>query len=181
MVNILKVLDNRIGDGYLPQRAAVFLSDIDRIVLCSRSRSEARHRNAYDTLAVQPEFIESVYRNNKGQCRIQAAGKTDHRLLAVNGLKPCIKTCRLHVKDVFTSCFKVRNVLGNERSLADISFELNVREFGVELDHIDAAVSVNIVNEGIAPSSVCFKTLKIDVRIKDRIIIRLIRKSLALG
>ena len=62
-----------------------------------------------------------------------------------------------------------------------MSFELDVREFGIKLDDVDPAVSVYIGRESVAPSPVRFKTFYVDIGKEDRIFIAVIGKTLALG
>ena len=102
LTDILEVLSDSLGDTDLTDRHTQRLHQFHSIVVCAVCRSEARHGNTDDSLAIQCEFIESLHRDEQCQCRVQTAADTYHRLLCIDMIEALGKTSHLDIQNLLT-------------------------------------------------------------------------------
>ena len=80
MAYILKMLGHSLGNTDFTDSHAQCLHQFNGVIVRTIRRSEAWHRDTYDTLSIEVEFVESLHRHKKCQRGVKAA--TD----AYNGL-----------------------------------------------------------------------------------------------
>ena len=83
VANIGEMLLDSLGNRYLHLRDAQCLHQRGGIIVGTVSRSETRHSNTDNALAVVTETVEGTHTNQQSQCRVEAATDADDNVLTI--------------------------------------------------------------------------------------------------
>src|SRR5699024_1875411 len=107
---------HRLPDIHLPKLRSQASAGLTGILICPVCSAEAGHSHSRNILPRHPQHIESPYCHEKSQRRIQAPGKADDNVPAMDMRQSFLKSHSLDIQDLLTTSVSLLFHARNERT-----------------------------------------------------------------
>ena len=152
--DVPEVLHAGLADRDLALRDSQFAHQFQGVAVGSVGGSEARHRDADDAPAVEPQLVERAGGDQQGKRRVQSARDADDGLRATGVRKPAGQSVRLDLEDLLAALVAAPLLMRNKRHGVDVAVDpVRAHAFG-DLHLDDGVLHVGFVEPegGVAPA-----------------------------